>query len=136
MKATIKGVYTHKQDGTEYVTKKGNLYIKLLLSLENGDSLYESFFFTPRAHFRFEDLYASAGQQAPSATEITAANVNQLIGEEININVGKNKAGYDTVTKFYPKQVPVTAGAAADDGITDEISGQVADDDLDEEVPF
>ena len=135
MKATIKGVYTHSKDGEEYITKNGNFFAKVLLSLENGQSLYESFFFTPKAHFRFEDLFASAGQTAPEAAVISANHLNQLIGDEINIAVGKNKAGYDTVTKFYPSK-NVAQSVAVDEQVPDEIAEQSADVDLDEDVPF
>ena len=135
MKATIKGVYTHSRDGKEYVTSNGYFFVKVLLSLEDGNSIYESFFFTQRAHFRFEDLFASAGQTAPNPSVISANHLNQLIGDEINIAVGKNKAGYDTVTKFYPAEKaaqPVTV----DEQVPDEIAEQSADLDLDEDVPF
>jgi len=133
MKATIKGVYTHAKDGEEYVTRNGNFYCKLLLALENdGGSIYESFFFTPKAHWRFEDLFAACGRPVPSAANISANDLNALIGDEIKINVGKNKQGYDTVTKFYPALQPV----AVDEQVPDEIAEQSADVDLDEDVPF
>ena len=103
-----------------------------ILALENEGSIYESFFFTPKAHWRFEDLFGAAGKAAPSADQISANNLNDLIGEEIKINVGKNKQGYDTVTKFYPAAKSV----AVDEQVPDEIAEQSADVDLDEDVPF
>ena len=134
MRATIKGVYTHAKDGEEYVTRNGNFYCKVLLALENeGGSLYESFFFTPKAHWRFEDLFGAAGKAAPSADQISANDLNDLIGDEIKINVGKNKQGYDTVTKFYPA---ATQTVAVNEQVPDEIAEQSADADLDEDVPF
>jgi hypothetical protein len=132
MKAQIKGVYTHAQDGKEYVTRNGNFFCKVLLSLENEKALYESFFFTPKAHFRFEDLFAAAGKVSPDASEISANHLNELIGEEINIAVGKNKAGYDCITKFYPPEIK----EQVHDAPTPPVEVTVPDDDLDEDVPF
>ena len=135
MNATIKGVYTTSQDGQEFVTKSGNLYVKILYAQENGESLYDSVFLTPRAHWRVEDIFKAAGLEAPSADAINTSHFDSLIGEEVKINVGKNQQGYDTIKRFYPKASRDTVAAAVD-AVPDEISEQTADSDLDEDVPF
>ena len=136
MNATIKGVYTESQEGQEFVTKSGNLYVKVLYALENGESLYDSVFLTPRAHWRVEDIFKAAGMEAPSADAINTSHFNSLIGEEVKINIGKNQQGYDTIKRFYPKASRATVAVGVDEGIPDEISEQTADPDLDEDVPF
>ena len=135
MNATIKGVYTESQEGQEFVTKSGNLYVKVLYALENGESLYDSVFLTPRAHWRVEDIFKAAGMEAPSADAINTSHFDSLIGEEVKINIGKNQQGYDTIKRFYPKASRDTVAAAVD-AVPDEISEQTADSDLDEDVPF
>jgi hypothetical protein len=136
MNATIKGYYTSDKDtGKEYITGAGNLYVKILYALENGESLYDSVFLTPRAHWRVEDIFKAAGLEAPPADAINTSHFDSLIGEEVKINVGKNQQGYDTIKRFYPKALRDTVAAAVD-AVPDEISEQTADSDLDEDVPF
>lgn len=135
MNATIKGIYTTSQEGQEFVTKSGNLYVKILYALENGESLYDSVFLTPRAHWRVEDIFKAAGLEAPSADAINTSHFDSLIGEEVKINIGKNQQGYDTIKRFYPKASRATVAAGVDE-VPDEIAEQFADPDLDEDVPF
>lgn len=139
MIANIKGVYTTNKDtGEEYVTRNGNLYLKLLLSCETGQTVYEAIFLTPRAHWRVEDVFKAAGKPAPDADSVKTSDFNALVGSDIKVSVGKNKGGYDCVTKFYPAE-----DESGDHELiepTDEISEQGASDptdpDLDEDVPF
>tara|TARA_B100000886_G_C20420208_1_gene491192 strand:- start:1686 stop:2093 length:408 start_codon:yes stop_codon:yes gene_type:complete len=135
MIAQIKGVYTTNKDtGEEYITRNGNFYLKLLLACETGQSLYDSVFLTPKAHWRVQDIFKAAGMTAPSADQIKTNDFNELIGSEIKIAVGKNNGGFDTVTKFYPAELEPAIAPI------DEIAEQVADDptdpELDEDVPF
>lgn len=129
VKATIKGVYTHSKEGEEYVTRNGNFFLKLLIALENGDSIYEAIFLTPKAHWKIEEVFASVGKIAPSPSEITTTHFNELIGSEIDVTTGKNNGGYDCIKKFYPskntelKEEPVSVPSEVDE-------------DLDEDVPF
>lgn len=132
MKAEIKGVYTHSKEGEEFITKNGNFYVKLLVGLENGDGIYEAVFLTPKAHWKVEEVFASTGKIAPSPADINTSHFNDLIGSSIDVTTGKNNGGYDCVKKWYPsKKVEVV-----DENVPDEIAGQVADSDLDEDVPF
>ena len=136
MNATIKGYYTSDTDtGKEYITGAGNHYVKILYALENGESLYDSVFLTERAHWRVEDIFKAAGLEAPSADGIETSSFGSLIGEEVKINIGKNKQGYDTIKRFYPKALRDTVAAAVDE-VPDEIAEQTADPELDEDVPF
>ena len=129
MKGTIKGVYTHSKDGEEYVTKNGNMFLKLLIALENGDSIYEAIFFTPKAHWKVEEVFASVGRIAPNPSELSTSHFNELVGSEIEVSVGKNNGGYDCIKKFYPaknnkvEEAPVSVPSEVDE-------------DLDEDVPF
>ena len=135
MIATIKGVYTHKKSGEQYLTKDGNPYNVILFTFDDQSSIYENFWSSVKAHFRYEDLFAATGRVAPAAGQVTIADLNAIIGEEIEVNVGKNKAGYDTIKKFYPK-ANVAQTVAVDEQVPDEIAEQSADLDLDEDVPF
>ena len=135
MKALIKSIYTTDQEGNEFITKNGHFYVKLLLSLEGEESLYESIFLTPKAHWRVESLYESANRVPPSANELEISHFNELIGETIDVAVGVNDGGYKCVKKFYPskkaKQVAVTESAPS------AVVGQPTDTtELDEDVPF
>ena len=137
MNATIKGYYTSDKDtGKEYITGAGNLYVKILYALENGESLYDSIFLTQAAQWRVEDLFKAAGLEAPSADKIETKDFQPLLGEEIHVNVGKNKKGYECIKRFYPKASRATGAAGVDEDIPDEIAEQTADPDLDEDVPF
>ena len=137
LKAAIAGVYTCSPDGEEYVTKNGNPYLKVLFvdaELEHGKKIYQSFFFTPKAHFRAEQLFAAVDANCPSAEDISSAHFKALISGKLEIVIEKNKAGYDTITKFNslkPKMVePI------EPSVTDEISGQLDDDEEEDEIPF
>lgn len=133
MKATIKGVYTHSQTGDEFVTKNGNFYIKLLIALSNGDSIYDAVFLTPKAHWKTEEVFASAGKVAPSSSDIETSHFNDLIGCEIDVSTGKNKNGYDCIKKFYPAK---SNADVVDEDVPVGVAEQSADVDLDEDVPF
>jgi hypothetical protein len=129
VKGTIKGVYTHSKDGEEYVTKNGNIFLKLLIALENGDSIYEAIFFTPKAHWKVEEVFASVGRIAPNPSELLTSHFNELVGSEIDVSVGQNTAGYDCVKKFYPAKNNKVEEALV--SVPSEV-----DEDLDEDVPF
>lgn len=142
MEAAIAGVYSHNKDGEEYITRNGNPYLKVLFvqnDVQNGKSIYESFFLTPKAHFRAEMLFAALDKECPAASEIGESDFRGLISEKLNIEIGKNKGGYDTVVKFSsltPEIEPIDeiAEQSADDP-TDPF-GDEEDPDLDEEIPF
>jgi len=138
MEAAIAGVYTHSKDGEEYITSKGNLFVKVLFvqdDQKNGMTHYESFFLTPAAHFRVEDLHKACCKPCPTADQLETKDFNALIGEKLEIIIGENKAGYPTIKKFLATTKPVIQ-EPVEDVLTDEISGQLDDDDLDEEIPF
>jgi hypothetical protein len=140
MKSTIKGVYTHSTDGEEYVTKNGNLYIKVLLQTQDAVGIYESFFLTPKAHWKINALFDAAGLSAPSATSVSAADFNELIGQDLEVAVGKNDGGYTCVKKFYPKakaeDIEVKDnGTDASEEVQDQIDAELLPDD-DDDVPF
>lgn len=101
IKAAITGVYTSSVDGVEYVTKNGNPYLKVLFVEDEGTKkIYEPFFMTLKAHFRAEQLFDAVNEPCPTFEEIGAENFKALIGQKLEIVVGTNKAGYDTIKKF------------------------------------
>ena len=139
----ISGVYTSSPDGVEYVTGNGNPYIKVLLTNKVEDlKIYDSFFFTEKAHWRAEGFFKACGVECPPFNEITSKHFQDLVGKEIRGDIGKDKRGYDKVFKHLPAEKidhPVETPI-------DEVSEQTADDprdprndiddDLLEEVPF
>lgn len=133
MKATIKGVYFTKQDGEplQYGPDK-KPFAKLLLSFDNRDSHYEAVFPSERAFFRVTDLYASAGKPEPSFSSFGINDLEELIGSEIDVAMGKNDKGYDTVKKYFKK-----GGSKKAEPVEQPAPATVpADLDEDEDVPF
>ena len=130
----IVACYTESQDGEEYITKSGNPYLKMMYKERGGmgDVVYDSFFMTPKAHWKTESLFKAAKAICPAFEDIESAHFNNLIGSQIVIEVGKNKAGYDTVFKHSPNELPVLDNPE----VTDDISGQIADDEEEDEIPF
>ena len=97
----IKGVYSSNKDGVEYVTKNGNPFLKVMVVV--GDkAYYDAFFFTPAAHFRFEGLFRACGRVAPTHEDIIFKDVEDLIGTNVLVRVGKDKRGYDCINLYKP----------------------------------
>ena len=138
MEVAIAGVYSHSKDGEEYITRNGNPYIKVLFvqnDMPQGKTIYESFFLTKAAHYRVEMLFNALGKECPSADDIGMGDFRALISSKLDIEIGKNKGGYDTVVKF--NSIAPVIVEPIESVLTDEISGQFNDDpDLDEDVPF
>ena len=134
----IVACYTESQDGEEYITKSGNPYLKMMYKEKGGmgDVVYDSFFMTPKAHWKTESLFKAAHANCPAFEDIETAHFNNLIGAQIVIEVGKNKAGYDTVFKHSPSRIEVPQTNADTTELTDDISGQIADDEEEDEIPF
>ena len=138
MKCEILGFYDKKKDGTENVTKNGNKFWTLMMKDVNDDDevIYDNIFCTPKAWWRMEELFAAAGKTAPSITECHQGHLDSLLKDEVEIASKRDAQGYMRVKKFYPK-TSTSDVAAPTDTVTDEISGQVADDEDDmDDVPF
>lgn len=129
---TIKGVFSSDKDGVEYITRNGNPFLKVMVVV-GDDAYYDSFFLTPKAHWKFESLFQACGRVAPSFDEFKFADVESLIGNNVLVRVGKDKGGYDNINLYKP----VTNSTPKIVDPQPEKESQFDDDpDLSEDVPF
>ena len=141
MKATIKGVYTSDlKTGQEYVTKSGNIYLKLLIATEDK-SVYDSIFFTEKAHWKMETFFQSCGQPVIPFSDVKAQHFIDCIGKDVDVSFGKDQNGYDNVKKYWaskvgPQDIEVRDnGTDASQDIEDKMDSYSAPEDEDD-VPF
>jgi hypothetical protein len=142
MRAIIKGVYSSdKETGKDYVTPKGNAFIKLSVKLENEEIVYDAFFFTKPAHWKVEQFFKAVGLPSPTFDEVSFKHFLDAKEREVEVEHGTDKKGYPKIYK-YKKFIVVSEEPTAEP--TDEISGQSSsdptdpelDEELNEDVPF
>lgn len=123
----IKGVYSSNPDGEEYITKNGNPFVKVCVVVDDK-AYYDAFFFTPKAHWKFESLFKACGETVPDYEDMTTGSLDSLIGNYVLVRVGKDKAGYDNINLY--KRV-----AETEPPVEQNYSEEDEDEDLDD-VPF
>lgn len=132
----IIGVYSSNRDGEEYITKNGNPFLKVCVSVDDKN-YYDAFFFTPKSHWKFESLFKACGAPVPSYDDIKFSTVENLIGCHCLVRVGKDKGGYDTVNLYRPIESKEAQDAPTPPPEPEPEPEQPADDpDLFEDVPF
>ena len=137
MKATIKGAYNESQDGQEYIAKTGTHFLKVLMVGNDDETkVYETFYLTPKAHWKMEALFKSAGAVCPPFADLQFSDVKALIGEEVNISVGQDENGYNTVLKWIPALGAEKVEAEKVKEVVEDPKVEGYDPDLDEDVPF
>lgn len=144
-------IFTENKDGETLVTRKGNRYITMLIG--DGDNVvYESLFFSKKAHWKTEVVFKAFGLEAPAFEEIVTENedgttelnlkaFNDILGESFNGVIGSNKGGYSCVIKWVEK---VTAedieardnGTDASEAVQDAIDNEVYGEEEEDDVPF
>ena len=101
---TIKGVFSSNKDGEEYITRNGNPFLKVMVVV-GDDAYYDSFFLTPKAHWKFDSLFQACGRVAPSFDEFKFADVESLIGSNVLVRVGKERVDMTTSTSTNPSPI-------------------------------
>jgi hypothetical protein len=139
MNGTIKGVYNKSLDGEEYKAKTGTYFFKVLIAGEGDEKVYETFYLTPKAQWKVEALFECAGAVAPAFDDLVFSNFEALIGNNVNVSIRKNDAGYNEVAKWLkplPKEKVEADEVAPIDPVAEQGAGDPTDPDLDEDVPF
>ena len=138
MKAKIKSVYSSDQQGEEYVTTKGNPYIKLKVELENGEIIYTSVFFTKPAHFIVEQIFDACGKPPPTYLDVNYMDFVGIKDIEFEVEHGTDKKGYPKIYKFLPvgSGKPVEIRQPIVEENVPDTSEQSDDPELEEDVPF
>ena len=133
----IIGAYSSSPDGVEYVTANGNIYWKLQVEIEDGRKIYDSFFCTKNAHWKFEAVFNAVGQTAPSYEDIEFEHFESLKGNNVLVRVGKDKRGYDAIN-LYKMIEPETVknDPVEQDESIDQVDLYGSDYDEDDDVPF
>ena len=137
MKATIKGAYNESPDGQEYVAKTGTFFWKILMVGNDDETkVYETFYLTQKAYWKVEALFKSAGAVCPPFDDIVFSDAQALIGKEVNISVGQDENGYNTVLKWIPALGAEQVEAEKVKEVVEDPKVEGYDPDLDEDVPF
>ena len=107
-KAKIIGAYSSSADGEEYITKNGNPFWKICVEVDNGLKIYDAFFCTPKAHWKFEKIFEVCGRVAPDAKSIEFSDIESLVGNNVMVRTGKDRGGYDAINMYQkiPPQSP------------------------------
>ena len=109
-------VYEKNKEGDDLLTKNGNRYITLLLG-DGDDVVYESVFFTKKAHWVSELIFDAFGSPCPHFEAIAkkqeddtwVLNIDSfkdLVGHSCQAVIGENKGGYKTIIKWVKYAVP------------------------------
>lgn len=144
-------VYTENKDGETLITRGGNRYVTMLIG--DGDNVvYESLFFTKKAHWKTEMVFEAFGKVAPPFEEIATQDddgnwelnlkcFNDIMNKSCMGVIGKNKGGYTTIVKWCK---PVTAedievrdnGTDASETVQDAIDNELYGEEEEDDVPF
>jgi hypothetical protein len=137
MKATIKGAYNKSLDGQEYKAKTGTYFMKVLLVGDVDETkVYETFYLTQKAYWKVEAMYKSAGVDCPAFDDFVFSDTDALIGKEVNISVGQDENGYNSVLKWSPALGAEKVEAEKVEEVKEDPKVEGYDPDLDEDVPF
>jgi hypothetical protein len=145
-------IYLEDKDGNLKVTKNGNRWISLLVG-DGDDVIYESVFFTKKAHWKTEVIFNAFGATAPDFEEIAFKKMDEadwtlnlesfqaLVGKSFKAVEGTDKGGYKKIIKWCE---PVTAenievrdnGTDASETVQDAIDNEVYGEEEEDDVPF
>ena len=145
-------VFTENKDGETLVTRKGNRYITMMIANGEDDVIYESLFFSKKAHWKTEVVFEAFGLTAPTFEEIATQNddesweldlsaFDQITGKSFSGVTGENKGGYKCIIKW---SKAVTAsdievrdnGTDASETVQDAIDSEVYGEEEEDDVPF
>jgi hypothetical protein len=145
-------IFTENKDGETLVTRKGNRYITMMIGNGEDDAIYESLFFSKKAHWKTEVVFEAFGLTAPAFEEIasqkedgswelTLGAFDQIIGESFSGVTGENKGGYKCIIKWNKattaEDIEVRDnGTDASETVQDAIDNEVYGEEEEDDVPF
>lgn len=145
-------IYTEDKDGNLKTTRNGNRWISLLVG-DGDDVIYESVFFTKKAHWKTEMIFKAFGAIAPDFDDIASKKMDEedwnlnlesfqaLVGKSFKAIEGNDKGGYKKIIKWCE---PVTAGdlevrdngTDASETVQDAIDNELYGEEEEDDVPF